>query len=60
MDSMIASNSSSSLGRFSSISDRYTPRASAIAAVGALDPASKGKSETIQDKNRRVVIVLIP
>jgi len=32
----------------------------AIAAVGALDPASKGKSEADQDKNRRVVIVLIP
>ena len=32
----------------------------AIAAVGSLDPASKGKSQTDQDKNRRVVIVLIP
>ncbi|MCX6530053.1 MAG: OmpA family protein [Actinobacteria bacterium] len=32
----------------------------AIAAVGALDPASKGKSQADQDKNRRVVIVLIP
>lgn len=32
----------------------------AIAAVGALDPASRGKSEADQDKNRRVVIVLIP
>ena len=32
----------------------------AIAAVGSLDPASKGKTEKEQDKNRRVVIVLIP
>jgi alpha-tubulin suppressor-like RCC1 family protein/outer membrane protein OmpA-like peptidoglycan-associated protein len=32
----------------------------AIATVGALDPASKGKSQADQDKNRRVVIVLIP
>jgi hypothetical protein len=32
----------------------------AIAAVGSLDPASKGKTEKDQDKNRRVVIVLIP
>ena len=32
----------------------------AIATVGALDPASKGKSQAAQDKNRRVVIVLIP
>jgi outer membrane protein OmpA-like peptidoglycan-associated protein len=38
----------------------YEPLASGVAAVGALDPASKGKSEADQDKNRRVVIVLIP
>ena len=32
----------------------------AIAAVGALDPASKGTTQAAQDKNRRAVIVLIP
>lgn len=32
----------------------------AIAAVGALDPVSKGSSQGLQDKNRRAVIVLIP
>lgn len=32
----------------------------AIAGVGALDPASNGKTEADQAKNRRVVIVLIP
>lgn len=32
----------------------------AIAAVGALDPASTGTSEAAQNKNRRAVVVLIP
>jgi alpha-tubulin suppressor-like RCC1 family protein/outer membrane protein OmpA-like peptidoglycan-associated protein len=32
----------------------------AIAAVGALDPASKGTTQAAQDKNRRAVVVLIP
>ena len=32
----------------------------AIAAVGALDPATNGKTQASQEKNRRVVIVLIP
>lgn len=32
----------------------------AIAAVGALDPASTGTSKAAQDKNRRAVVVLIP
>ena len=32
----------------------------AIAAVGALDPATTVKTQEAQDKNRRVVIVLIP
>ena len=32
----------------------------AIAAVGALDPASNVQTQAAQDKNRRVVIVLIP
>jgi outer membrane protein OmpA-like peptidoglycan-associated protein len=32
----------------------------ALSGVGALDPASKGKTETAQAKNRRVVIALIP
>lgn len=31
-----------------------------IASVGALDPASTGKTQAEQDKNRRVVIVLVP
>jgi uncharacterized delta-60 repeat protein len=32
----------------------------AIAAVGALDPASKGTTQAAQDKNRRAIVVLIP
>ena len=32
----------------------------AIAAVGALDPASKGTTQAAQDRNRRAVVVLIP
>ena len=32
----------------------------AVSGVGALDPASTGKTEAAQAKNRRVVIVLIP
>jgi outer membrane protein OmpA-like peptidoglycan-associated protein len=32
----------------------------AIAAVGALDPESKGSTQAAQDKNRRAVVVLIP
>jgi alpha-tubulin suppressor-like RCC1 family protein/outer membrane protein OmpA-like peptidoglycan-associated protein len=32
----------------------------AIAAVGALDPATNGKTQASQEKNRRVVLVLIP
>jgi outer membrane protein OmpA-like peptidoglycan-associated protein len=32
----------------------------AVSGVGALDPASTGKTETDQAKNRRVIIVLIP
>ena len=32
----------------------------AVAAVGALDPASTGTSKAAQDKNRRAVVVLIP
>jgi len=31
-----------------------------IASVGALDPATTLKTQAAQDKNRRVVIVLIP
>jgi outer membrane protein OmpA-like peptidoglycan-associated protein len=32
----------------------------AVAAVGALDPVNTGSSRADQDKNRRVVVVLIP
>lgn len=32
----------------------------AIAAVGALDPASTGTTQAAQDKNRRAIVVLIP
>lgn len=32
----------------------------AIAAVGALDPVSKGTTQAAQDKNRRAIVVLIP
>jgi len=32
----------------------------ALSGVGALDPASNGKTEAAQAKNRRVVIALIP
>ena len=32
----------------------------AVAGVGALDPASTGKTQDDQAKNRRVIIALIP